>query len=69
MRRDPVTSSNIAEVGYDPNSRILEVQFKTGAVYQYFDISQQVYDELMRASSIGGYVNSNVKGHYRYARI
>jgi hypothetical protein len=69
VRRDPVTSSNIAEVGYDPNSRILEVQFKTGAVYQYFDISQQVYDELMRASSIGGYVNSNVKGHYRYARI
>ncbi|UFX49454.1 KTSC domain-containing protein (plasmid) [Bradyrhizobium sp. 41S5] len=64
-----MTSSNIAEVGYDPNSRILEVQFKTGAVYQYFDISQQVYDELMRASSIGGYVNSNVKGHYRYARI
>lgn len=69
MRRDPVTSSNIAEVGYDPNNRILELQFKTGAVYQYFDVPQSVYEELMRASSVGGYVNSNLKGHYRYARI
>ncbi|MGY4225017.1 hypothetical protein ACVMIH_002378 [Bradyrhizobium sp. USDA 4503] len=69
MRRDPVTSSNVAEVGYDPNSRILEVQFKTGAVYQYFDVPQQLYDELWRASSIGGFINSNLKGHYRYARV
>lgn len=69
MRRDPVTSSNIAEVGYDTNNRILEILFNSGAVYQYFDVPQQVYDGLMNASSKGGYVNSNVKGHYRYARV
>lgn len=69
MRREAVTSTNVAEVGFDANSRILEVQFKTGAVYQYFDVPQQIYDELRRASSIGGFINSNVKGHYRYARV
>ena len=69
MKRDLVTSSNIAEVGYDPNNRIIEVQFNTGAIYQYFDVPQQVYDELMGASSKGGYVNSNIKGKYRYARV
>lgn len=69
MKRDPVTSSNIAEVGYDLTSRTLEVLFNTGAVYQYFDVPQQIYNELMQASSKGGFINSNVKGHYRYARI
>jgi hypothetical protein len=69
VKRDLVTSSNIAEVGYDPSSRTLEVLFNTGAVYQYFDVPQQIYNELMQASSKGGFINSNVKGHYRYARI
>ncbi|SHN73563.1 KTSC domain-containing protein [Bradyrhizobium erythrophlei] len=69
MKRDPVTSTNIAEVGYDPNSRTLEVLFNSGAVYQYFDVPQQIYNDLMQAPSKGGFVNANVKGHYRYARI
>ncbi|WGR93654.1 KTSC domain-containing protein [Bradyrhizobium sp. ISRA443] len=69
MRRDPVSSSTVAEVGYDPIGRILEVLFKSGAVYQYFDVPQQIYEELMRASSAGGFLNSNVKGQFRYARV
>jgi hypothetical protein len=58
----------VAEIGYDNTSRTLEVQFKTGTVYQYFDVPQQVYNELIHASSIGGYINANLKGHFRYAR-
>ncbi|VIO69546.1 hypothetical protein CI1B_27520 [Bradyrhizobium ivorense] len=69
MRRDQVTSSNVAEIGYDPDSRILEVLFKTGSVYQYFEVPQQIYEELMRASSVGGFMNANLKGRYRYARV
>ncbi|WP_315774309.1 MULTISPECIES: KTSC domain-containing protein [unclassified Bradyrhizobium] len=69
MKRDAVSSSNIAEVGYDATSRTLEVLFKTGAVYQYFDVPEQIYDELMRSSSVGGFLNSSVKGQYRYARL
>ncbi|UWU75568.1 KTSC domain-containing protein [Bradyrhizobium huanghuaihaiense] len=69
MRREPVTSSNVAEIGYDADSRILEVVFKTGSVYQYFEVPRQIYEALMQASSIGGFINSNVKGQYRYARV
>ena len=69
MRRQPVTSSNVAEVGYDENSRILEVLFMSGGTYQYFDVPPQIYGELMQSSSIGGYLNANVKGNFRYARV
>ena len=69
MRRQPVSSSNISEIGYDESSRILQVLFNNGSLYQYFDLSPQIYAELLKASSIGQYLNSNIKGHYRYARI
>ena len=69
MRRQAVTSSNIAEVGYDESSRTLEVLFTNGSVYQYFDVPPQIYTQLIRAASIGQYLNANIKGSFRYARV
>jgi hypothetical protein len=69
MNRESVSSSNISELGYDEERRILEVLFRNGSVYQYFDVSPQIYSELRQASSIGQYINSNIKGNYRYARV
>lgn len=69
MRRQSVTSSNIAEIGYDEGSRILEVLFNNGSVYQYFDVPPQIHTAIMQASSVGQYLNANVKGNFRYARV
>lgn len=69
MRRVPVTSSNIAEVGYDETSRTLEILFANGRVYQYFDVPNQVHRALMNAGSHGQYLNQYIKGNYRYARV
>lgn len=69
MKRELVSSSNIAEIGYDEDRRILEVLFRSGGVYQYFDVPPQIYGEMRQASSIGQYINSNIKGNFRYARV
>ncbi len=69
MNRTPVTSSNVASVGYDPNTMTLEVEFRNGSVYQYFDVPETVYQDLMSASSVGTYLNQNIKASYRYAEI
>lgn len=69
MRRQPVSSSNIAEIGYDENQRILEVLFHSGTLYQYFEVPPHIFTELMQTSSIGQYVNTNIKGNFRYARV
>ena len=69
MRRERVTSSNIAEIGYDEPSRTLEVMFNNGRIYQYFEVPQQVYRELVGGGSIGKYLNAHIKGTYRYARV
>jgi hypothetical protein len=69
MNRESVSSSNISEIGYDEERRILEVLFSNGGVYQYFDIPPHIYAELRQASSIGQYLNANIKGNFRYARV
>lgn len=69
MNRTPVTSSNVASVGYDEDSSTLEVEFNNGAVYQYFDVSQNVFQELIHADSVGGYLAAHVKGVYRYSKV
>ena len=44
-------------------------EFKNGSVYQYFDVPEVVYQELMSAASVGTYLNQNSKNSYRYAQI
>ncbi|MGD0233465.1 MAG: KTSC domain-containing protein [Syntrophorhabdales bacterium] len=53
----------------DENTRTLEIEFQGGRVYQYFDVPQPVFDGLLRADSHGTFFNSQIKGHYGYARV
>jgi hypothetical protein len=53
MEREEVTSSNLRSVGYDAESQILEIEFKQGAVYQYYEVPPEVHASLMAARSIG----------------
>lgn len=69
MQREPVSSSNIESIGYDEADQILEVEFKNGAVYQYFDVPAHIHAELMQAPSVGSYLAANIKGAYRYSRV
>ncbi len=68
MERAPVVSESVASVGFDEGSSTLEVEFSSGSVYQYFDVPQTVFEELVGADSIGTYLNRSIKGSYRYAR-
>lgn len=67
MERVSVSSSNIASVGYDKEEQTLEVEFNSGAVYQYFQVPVNVYEGLISASSVGKYFNANVRDVYSYS--
>lgn len=69
MNRTPVDSSNLASVGYDASSEILEVEFKHGGIYQYSDVPEDVYEELMSASSHGIYFSANIRNDFNYIKI
>lgn len=74
MNRTPVSSSHLASIGYEPASQTLEVEFRGGAIYQYFAVPADVYDGLVAASDAGGSVGKYFDLHvkkagYRYTPI
>jgi hypothetical protein len=69
MERFSVTSSNVASIGYDPVTATLEVEFNNGGIYQYFDVPETIFIEFINADSKGKYLNSMIKGSFRYAKV
>ena len=69
MKRTHVESSNIESIGYDLRSQTLEIEFLNGTIYQYFDVPERIFEELMVADSHGRYLNANIKGIYRYSKV
>lgn len=69
MQRQPVSSSNIASIGYDAQSETLEVEFVDCSVYQYFNVPSGTHEGLMAASSHGSYLSAHVKGTYQYQKL
>jgi lysyl-tRNA synthetase class 2 len=64
-----VESSAVESVGYDAVTRTLEVEYAGGAVYRYVGVPPRAYDLLLRADSIGAYVNRRIKPYYRFRRV
>jgi len=54
--RMPVTSSNVASIGYDGGQQLLEVEFHSGAVYQYHEVPKRVWGQFKSAPSKGKFV-------------
>ena len=69
MERVSVTSSNIKSVGYDEDTQTLEVEFKSGAVYQYYGVDESVHFDMIDAGSVGQYFNANVKDSYSFSQV
>lgn len=69
MDMQSVDSSNIDTIGYDPNSATLRISFKTGGMYEYYDVPQHEYDGLMGADSKGSYANKNIYKSYTQQKI
>jgi len=69
MNREPVASSTIIAIGYDEPSQTLEVEFKNGAVYQYYNVTQSLFEQLMHAASKGQFLAYQIKNIYPYSRV
>lgn len=68
IKRIPVASSSIAAVGYDKKLHILEIEFHHGGIYQYVDVPEKVYEELMSSPSQGAYYLNEIKEKFKDQR-
>jgi hypothetical protein len=63
-----VESTTLASVAYDRASRVLRLEFRSLAIYCYFDVPAAIYEGLMTAESKGSYFNTNIRGRFHYQR-
>lgn len=59
-------SSAIGRAAYDDALQTLDLWYRGGDRYTYFDVPMAVYRSLLSASSAGEFVNREIKPRYRY---
>ncbi len=69
MVRQEIVSRSLRSAGYNPQTRVLEIEFQDGDVYEYQGVPDRVYNELVSAESKGGYFNQAIKDHYNFRKI
>ena len=69
MTLQPINSSSLAAIGYDADTQTLTVEFRKSGTYEFFEVPESIYQELMSAGSHGEYFGRNVRGKYRYAKV
>ena len=65
----PVSSSNIAELGYDEDNEIVHVRFTNNTLYYYKGVPKMEFEGLLNAPSVGSYLHRNFKNVYPYERV
>ena len=68
MQRVRLNSTVVQSAGYQDCLALLELGFRDGAVYQYFQVSEQTFQELLRAESKGAYFNANIRHRFASAK-
>ncbi|HXB10798.1 MAG TPA: KTSC domain-containing protein [Bacteroidia bacterium] len=70
MKRHHVQSTALQSVGYDPDNKILELEFReNGGVWQYFKLPLSVYRRFINSESLGNYFVTKIKGKYREMKV
>ena len=63
-----VESSLLAAAAYTTD-QILQLQFRSGALYRYFAVPSAVFQALIAAESKGAYFNRNIRNRFHYQRL
>jgi hypothetical protein len=63
----PIKSSNIAKLGW--HDGVLHVEFSNGGLFSYAGVTNQLYDELLNAKSIGAHFAKHVRPKYKGTKL
>jgi hypothetical protein len=59
-----VASSQIDEIGYDPDSKVLAVKFMKGGEFRYVRVHESLYSDLQQSESIDSTFAKTIRPFY-----
>jgi len=62
-------STVIADIRYDQLNGDLYLRFVSGDLYKYKNVPAEVYEQLMKATSKGTFLNKSIKRNFDYQKI
>jgi hypothetical protein len=69
MKRQLLESTVIVSAGYDAATALLELEFASGDVYQYFAVPPSVHRGLIEADSAGHFFAAHIRDVYPTRRL
>jgi KTSC domain len=69
MPRIDLNSTSLTAATYLDGQTVLELEFRSGAVYRYVGVPAETYGELVQAQSKGTYFNHYIRNRFCYAKI
>ena len=61
-----VYSSNVQEVGYDPDTKELSITWTKGKRSIYSGVPEELAEQLVNAPSVGSMLNEEVKPYFSH---
>ena len=55
----------ITSIGYNPKKNVLEIEFNSGALWQYSDVEKSIFNKMMKADSPGRFFLDNILSRFR----
>ncbi|MBL4662083.1 MAG: KTSC domain-containing protein [Flavobacteriaceae bacterium] len=69
MDRKNIESSMIRSIGYDASTSVLEIEFNSGPVWQYYDVPEAFWYEFEGTDSHGKFFHREIKGHFSETQV
>lgn len=69
MMRLEVDSSLLKWVDYFPDEHRLQLGFRSGEVWDYFDVPEATHRGLLEAESKGGYFNRHIRKTFQEQHV
>jgi len=69
MQRNEVKSSRIKSIGYNKETKVLEIEFFELGIYQYVDVPPRTYETFLSVVSKGRFFDGVIKNKYLCRKI
>lgn len=67
--RQHAESSMITSIAYNPTTKVLEVVFCHGGIYEYENIGQDFFEKFNQADSKGKFFNAEVRPNFSPKKV
>lgn len=72
MQLQSVNSSQINAIGYAAATKTMRIEFKSGSLYEYANITPELFEQFAKAPSVGSFFYKNIKpfpDKYPYVKL